>query len=523
MFWNEYTQVEWLQMGVFLMGLPLAAVVGALLGLIGKWKQGRVLTAALVGLGGAAAASVILFGVFMAIVWSSSGTSNDFLLRFFDGYFSWRYTVIALATTGALSLLAAIGMRRTPSKQAVMSLSLRQLMLIQVYACIALGCWTGMRFYANQRASELERAKYKWGKEGWIVTGNSAGRPFRLERDYATGKAIDWKRERDVLRQATAEPWLKELRLRGVNDAKSLDLDSLANAKGLSALSLWFGPQTVLSQSHVRAIGQLRSLNELAFIYGDFSAVDIAPLGNLSGLSNLQISRSRMDHETLRHTVRQLPLAYLQLYAVDCPRGPSITLEYLGGVVTVNPDGQSDGLELDWLSPSQVKGIAVYPRRRDEQVDLKLLLSKFPNVETLRLGCELHEDDLAIFDEFKNLRDLNISNATYLRDREAFVAALKRIALRPNMFHLSFSWSIFPEGEDPEFTLVGRHKDDSPAYAALRKAFDQFRAEINAERKSQGLGELNIGYSIGSSLDVARRRKELLEALETPTERSSLP
>lgn len=30
-FRGEYTQLEWIQMGVFLIGLPIAAVVGALL------------------------------------------------------------------------------------------------------------------------------------------------------------------------------------------------------------------------------------------------------------------------------------------------------------------------------------------------------------------------------------------------------------------------------------------------------------------------------------------------------------
>ena len=40
---SDYTQLEWLQIGVFLFGLPIAVVLGALVGLVGKWKQGRVL------------------------------------------------------------------------------------------------------------------------------------------------------------------------------------------------------------------------------------------------------------------------------------------------------------------------------------------------------------------------------------------------------------------------------------------------------------------------------------------------
>lgn len=56
-FRGDYTSFEWLLMGIFLLGLPIAAVLGALIGLAGKWKQGYVVTAAVYGLAGSAAAA----------------------------------------------------------------------------------------------------------------------------------------------------------------------------------------------------------------------------------------------------------------------------------------------------------------------------------------------------------------------------------------------------------------------------------------------------------------------------------
>jgi hypothetical protein len=72
---DEYTQFEWLQMGLLLVGMPVAALLGALLGLLGKWNQGRVVTAALVGLGCAAVVSAILFSTFFVI--HAAGDSCD--------------------------------------------------------------------------------------------------------------------------------------------------------------------------------------------------------------------------------------------------------------------------------------------------------------------------------------------------------------------------------------------------------------------------------------------------------------
>jgi hypothetical protein len=43
---KEYSEYEWIQIGIFLVGLPIAAVLGALVGLVGRWMQGRVLVEA---------------------------------------------------------------------------------------------------------------------------------------------------------------------------------------------------------------------------------------------------------------------------------------------------------------------------------------------------------------------------------------------------------------------------------------------------------------------------------------------
>ena len=150
---EEYTQLEWLQMGSLLIGLPLAALLGSLIGFVGHWKQGRVVTATMVGLGCAAIVSAVLFLSFLLLFTIFSDSRGDMLLDYFNLTFGRQVTWMPLLCAGAISCLAAIGLRGKPRdvKASGVSLSMRQLLLLQVFTFATLGCWTGLRLTANSR------------------------------------------------------------------------------------------------------------------------------------------------------------------------------------------------------------------------------------------------------------------------------------------------------------------------------------------------------------------------------------
>jgi hypothetical protein len=479
-FRDEYTQLEYLQIAIFLIGLPLAALIGALLGLVGKWKQGRVVTAAVYGMGGAAAASVILVGIFFGAASVPSDLNKVGLLHFFDGYYSRRYTLTAMCATVAISLLAGIVLRPHGSKQTGATITMRQLFLVQLFAFIALGCWTGMRFNAVERASTYERARLRLGKREWRLVGSSFLEPRLLERHFGNG-VTDWRRENEMLREAAQEPWLKELRLFELDSAASLDIAAIAPAKGLQSLTLSYGPNTIPPQSHVDALGTIQSLRELNIQGGDFSTLDLSPIGSLKGLTRFSSSQSTFKLQALKKELRQLPLQDLTMMEVSSPNRLAFTLHFgsgqRGALTLIDPSPV--GVEFLWVNPTQIARFCLHcPVMTNETA---AQIAQLPACESLELECEVNEEQLAILANLDTCEEFLAYDVVVGEDQKKLLEAVTKLALKPKMERLWCGYQFLPCGPESILELHGGWRNQD-LFQKLGEEKSQFEAEINHRR-----------------------------------------
>jgi tetrahydromethanopterin S-methyltransferase subunit D len=122
---DEYSQGEYLLVAMFLVGTPLAAVIGGLLGLIGNWKHGRVYTSMLRGTSGAAVVGLFVVAYYCITPVVNKSYANYRWVQFFHDSISWQYVIWVLPCSFAFSLVSAVFLRRRRSEQTAISISLR--------------------------------------------------------------------------------------------------------------------------------------------------------------------------------------------------------------------------------------------------------------------------------------------------------------------------------------------------------------------------------------------------------------
>lgn len=493
---DNYTQLEWLQMGVFLIGLPIAAVVGALFGLVGKWNQGRVMTAALVGLGGAAFTSIVLFLVFITIDVAGPRLSGGVLLMFFDTYMSWRYTTIAVIATGALSLLGAIGFRARDSKQAVYSVSMRQILLLQVYAFIALGCWSGMRFFALSKFSGYQRAQHQWGKQEWMVLGDNSRGPIGLERNFANSRQLDWNRENAALLVALAEPWLRELHLYELNSSSAIEMKALADGKQLESLALQYSATTLAPQSHIEVLGNCKSLQGLYICGGDFRDLNLSPLTRSKSLKHLSVRDAIFDEDKLKQAIKTLNLPQFEVQltpATFLVRPRAVTV--VGGDYKVFTELNAGAVELDWINPKQITKLMI--QARELNLEGAKRIAEMEKLDEIELYCQIEAPALEEIAAHSRARRILLELRSTPRDEEGFKRAYANLLRRPSLLVLDFlsgvSRPVFVSGNSGQRSMNwGLEFRDSEFF--------------NEERRKLGLNEILINP------DLATRRRVLERA-----------
>jgi hypothetical protein len=483
---SEYTQIEWLQMGMFLIGMPIAALVGALIGLFGKWNQGRVVTAAIVGLASAAFVSVALFLTFLLVYWQLGAEQQSLMGQFFDSYLGQRIAILATIATATISLLAAIGLRtRKNERGSASSFSMSQLLLLQLFAFIALGCWTGMRFFAIDCGSELERAQRLWRQREWGVQAGEMGKPTYLVRQFPAQR-IDMQKEAEYLREGLRASWLKQLRLSELPSPDDVPLNELKDAKNLELLMLGLAGTADFRQSEIDAIGNVPSLRRIYLESSGKIDADLLPLAKLPQLGRLSLRSCTVA-----------PAAFSQLATSDSLR-----------IVDIYLAGASSSAPIEW--PRNLEELTIHqsiPRQRwslkhiDSVQSLKTLrvemqslsstemgaISRIAGLRSLALVTACSEKDVKNLLELKQLESLRI-NEGGLRRSESYKQTLEQLALLPAMRSLACDCEVLVEAAEGSGIPL-------PSIEELESRQKRYSNRINARRQEMGLNPIDISFT----------------------------
>lgn len=301
-----YDPLDWLQIGVYFVALPIVAFVGALIGLSGRWRRGGVLWSTNVGLlGGAVALAIFGLGIW-SLQTESAGLSY---FREFTSRYRWLMLQMTLLSTAGCGLVAGLAWRflHKPTEVRPIAFSLKQLLIVQGFSLVTLSVWMGLRLFLLQYSEELKQ--YDVGKlpPGWSMNPSTglttikglftpqqeleAGLRLSLVRDNADSKHnllvqlfydSTWKRDLSPLLQdeniqvayfnllsvspefltQLAESKIKQVSLNG--NLRDIDLGVLGESTSTDrALLLWgaVSPKTIESLSESKRITHLQLVN----------------------------------------------------------------------------------------------------------------------------------------------------------------------------------------------------------------------------------------------------------------------
>jgi hypothetical protein len=344
-----YDAIDWLQIVIYFLALPVVALAGSLIGLLGRIRRGGVFWSANVGM---LAGAVTCLTCGLAI-----GTLNQKLPTEFIDYFAsdyrWRMLAATLGATCACAFVAAIAWRflHKPGEKQPFSFSLRQVLLLQLFSFLGLGCWISLRLFVLNSTDprvlaerQLERLKARWEANGWTVDPKNGSVSIDLNAmTYSEGqKALAFA----TIAEAAQLPRLENLSVSGVDDANldltpffqkqspkgvglslknyseniieqfgksnveylslnnpgSVDLSSLADNRSLRAMGL-SGKITRESFSKLSKSASLKKLTfwQMKFVEGDAQAAQKATIQWPPQLEDLQMSDplSHRDFATL--------------------------------------------------------------------------------------------------------------------------------------------------------------------------------------------------------------------------------
>lgn len=492
---DVYSRAEWTQIGIFLVGLPAAALIGALVGLVGKWKQGQLINAALIGMGCAALAAVVCFLTFFVVHSQSLASHKSLLLEFFDSYMGPTSALLATCVTGVISLLAAIGLRgRRNDKSSAAAFSMRQLLLLQLFAFIALGCWVGMRSFALRSGSELERTKRIWSRREWHVEGNEAEGPSYWQRSFDSTSAPDMERENAYFREIVRVPSLRGLQLFNIPFADELAIEELASAKDLQSLYLAYGGQDV-DQRHVSAIGSVRALRVLSLRTSGKLSRDIGPIASLPKLDVLLLHDCTISPASLERFAESTSLRRLFTYYTNNPLPKEVT-KWPAGLVelqarSISPKGRWNFEKVNELKALKTLLIATYGGGPKLSSAEAAAIARCESLEFLTLEDAIADEDLPLLESLKQVQVLTIKEATAKRS-EAFRAKLQRLAMLPKLVNLNCDHQIIME--DAEWA----NQKAMPTNEAMEERRGEWILKVNQAREAAGLPLIRITFSINS-------------------------
>jgi hypothetical protein len=376
---------------------------------------------------------------------------GSFLLEFFDSYFGARVAPLVIAATGSISLIAALGLRSRArdERQRATSITMRQLLLLQLFALISLGCWTGMRFFALQSGSELERVKRIWSQREWVVEGDETNAPTYWLR-YFGGARPDWAKENALLKEVVRVPSLRTLQLSEISLAEEFAVDELASAKDLQTLYLSYAGANKIDQKQVLAIGNIASLKILSLRGSGNLSREFEPIAKLTKLDTLLINDCTMSPVILDQlaespSLRRLHLSFTKNANAQGKPHWSPRLEELL-VRNVAPKTRWTFEHLDSAQSLRTLTIACYggPALSTAEVEA---ISRCGALQVLSLEEAISEKDVELLGSLSKLEVLTIFDAAAKRS-PGFRNSLEKLALLPSLLNLNCDHQIVIEEEE---------------------------------------------------------------------------
>lgn len=485
----DYTQVEWLQMGVFLIGMPVAALLGALIGLVGKWNQGRVVTAAIVGLSCAALVAVVLFLTFFLVHWQTPQGQPSFLLEMFDNFFAHRIAYLAMIATGVISVLAAIGMRGRGDASAsrITAVTMRQLLLLQVFPFIALACWVGARSYALQSGGELLRAQRFWSQRDWEVTPDESKAPSGWMREFGQ-PGVDLAKESENLKEILRNPTLKSLELRDLGNPDLLATNELASANSLDQIIAYHAGSPHLDARLIRTLGSVPSLKFLVLGTGGKLLTGLEPLAALPKFDTFILSDCTAASEAINELAQSKSLRRLYLVRLtnSTPKQPLRFPPALDTFILGNSRPMPHW-NLEHLNDAKALRELRVRHQKLTPEEIQAIIA-CPQLEKLEFDEAIHEPELMELQGLNQLRILTITEAGAKRSLE-FRAQLEELAMLPSLVQLNCDHQLVIEPEE------WSGAKPMPEIAEREARHERWTERVNERRKELGLPLIKVTFS----------------------------
>jgi hypothetical protein len=285
-----YDTIDWLQIAIYFLALPIVALIGAAIGLAGRARRGGMLWAINVGLLGGAVACLTLT---LPLRQMGSDPFDDLFSIYQDTY-RWQMLAAALASTFFAALVAAVAWRflHKPADTRNASFSLKHLLIVQCLCVISLGCFVSLRHSIIEASNSDKRLARYWQSKNWRLSDDLQS--IYVSPDVKTQSEVQAALSAENFSQmATMLPNLRHISLS--SDGKwNVDLAHLFRHQGLRRIVL----ESTASQSNLLQ-GFKNSKVEELFLGGEIANVDLAPLCKSESLDSLllfgSMRRSNID------------------------------------------------------------------------------------------------------------------------------------------------------------------------------------------------------------------------------------
>jgi hypothetical protein len=275
-----YDAIDWLQIAIYFLALPIVALLGAAIGLLGRWRRGGVLWSTNIGLLGGAVTCIILALGLSTIGLTKSKWYHDYFLT----DYRWMMLLTTLGATAACALAASLAWRclHRPKEIRPLNISLANVMLVQTFALLSMGSFVGLRLVVLQSAIEVAADPIIWSVPGWKLAQNGVEGQFDVanlspkERAQALTAA--------QITKVGRTPDLRFVTL-DYDPAWNVDLSPLLSATQIGGITIKIHqPSQDLIQQ--LASGKIPHLK----LEGDFRALDLSPLAHSKSIRSLRLT-----------------------------------------------------------------------------------------------------------------------------------------------------------------------------------------------------------------------------------------
>lgn len=335
-----YDWVDWLQMAVYFVALPVVAWLGAAAGLVGRWRNGGVLWSTNVGLLGGAVTCLICMVPFVTL----DSKALALFVGEFEASYRWQMLFRALAATAGCALFAGAGWRLTHARRdkQPIAFSLSHLLLVQLFALISLGTWISLRHCV---LSSVSPSEYGWRpSEGTIEKWRTLGWQISPDQRHVwinvSGlDSVEIADSMAIFSSSDAKSlWLMEGVSLQFDNGADIDIGEILKNPNIRQLSMEFSQ---VNDQFFQEIGQ--SNLERLHLFGSLSGCDISPLAKMKSLETLTIggkcSRTAVNSLHTSQSLRKLRLwdSYLSCYPAAPMKWPPMLEELMIGDEAPSP------------------------------------------------------------------------------------------------------------------------------------------------------------------------------------------